>query len=217
MVFSSLFGLIGMALLFGGLALITVHLVARDDDGFYSSDTEQLHSTGYALTTKEINLDFVEDVPDDLLGTLRVEAESTTPRPLFIGIGPTDAVDRYLGRVARSELTDWKHGDAVFTDVAGGAPRTPPGQQPFWVARSQGFGERQVNWDPEAGQWTVVGMNAGGTRDVSVAASIGAKLTWLVWAGVGLAVVGLIISAVCAILIIFIGRGASRDQVPVSA
>jgi hypothetical protein len=213
MVFSSIGGLIGIALLFGGLALIAVHAFARDDDGYYTSHTEQLHSSGYALTTQEINLGGIEDVPDGLLGTLRVQAESTGRRPLFIGIGPTPDVGRYLGRVARSELTDWRHGHAVFTEIAGGAPRVPPTNQKFWVASSQGFGERQIDWDPQDGVWTVVAMNAGGTRDVAVAAQIGAKVGWLLGLGIGFVVVGLVLSIGCTLLILMIGRHASRDRI----
>ncbi|MDX6583893.1 MAG: hypothetical protein QOI10_3077 [Solirubrobacterales bacterium] len=217
MVFSSIGALIGMALLFGGLALIAVHAFARDDDGFYTSDAEQLHSAGYALTTDELNLDFVDDLPDDLLGTLRVRAESTGARPLFIGIGPTADVQRYLGRVAHSQLTDWRHHRAVFTEIAGGPPGSPPGAQRFWVARSHGFGERQIDWDPEAGVWTAVAMNASGARDVAVAAKIGAKVDWLIWLGVGFTALGLVLSAGGAILILVIGRRASRDRVPAPA
>ncbi len=217
MVFTSIGALIGLALLLCGLALIAVYAFARDDDGFYTTDREQLSSNGYAITTDEITLDFVEDLPDDLTGTLRVNAEGTGGRPVFVGIGPSTDVERYLGRVAHSELTDWRHHDPVYTEVPGGRPATPPGAQGFWVAQSQGIGDNQIDWDPEDGVWTVAAMNAGGTRGVAIDAEIGAKPEWVIWAGIGLTVVGLVLTVGGALVILFVGRRASRDQVPVSA
>jgi hypothetical protein len=215
MVFTSIAALIGIAFLFGGLALMALHAFARDDDGYYSTDTELVQSNGYAISTDELNLDFVDDLPDDLLGTLRVNAEGVGGRPLFVGIGPSDDVQRYLARVAHSELTDWKHGGPVYVQVPGGRPETPPAQQRFWVAQSQGLGNRQIDWDPEDGVWTVAAMNAAGTRHVAVQAEIGAKVDWLIWAGAGLAAVGLVLGVGGTILILVIGRRASRDRVTI--
>ena len=48
---SSIAGLVGLALLLAGLGLIALHSFARDDDGFYTSDKEELRSAAYAITT----------------------------------------------------------------------------------------------------------------------------------------------------------------------
>jgi hypothetical protein len=216
MVFTSIGALIGVTLLLCGLGLVALHAFARDDDDFYTTDREQLRSSGYAITTDELNLDFVEDLPDDVLGTLRVNAEGIGARPLFIGIGPSAEVQRYLGRVAHSEITDFTHGDPVYTQIPGGRPASPPAAQRFWVAQSQGFGDRRIDWDPEDGVWTVAAMNAGGSRPVAVEAEIGAKLDWVIWLGVGFIVVGLVLSIGGVILILIVGRRASRDQIAVS-
>jgi hypothetical protein len=215
MVLTSIGALIGITLLLCGLGLIALHAFARDDDGFFTSDTEQLRSGGYAITTDELNLDFVDDLPDDVLGTLRVTAEGIGGRPVFVGIGRSADVQRYLGRVAHSELTDFRHHRPVYVDVPGARPATPPAGQDFWVARSQGLGNRRVDWDPQDGVWTVAAMNADGARGVAVQGEIGAKLDWLIWLGVVLTVVGLVLSVGGTILILVIGRRASRDRVSV--
>lgn len=216
MVAASLAALVGLLLLLGGLALIGAYAFARDDDGFFTSGDEHLSSAAYAITTDDLNLnaDVADQVPEDLLGTVRVRAESTGARPLFVGIARTEDVDGYLGRVARSELTDFRHHEPVYRQLAGRAPAGPPGAQSFWVAESRGSGEQTAEWDVASGSWTIVAMNADAARGVSVDADLGARVGWLIWLGIGLAVVGLVLTATGLILIIVISRRASRDPVP---
>ncbi len=219
MILSSIAALIGIGLLLGGLALIAVHGFARDDDGFYTSDTEPLRSAAYAITTDEISLDadVADDVPEDLLGTLRIRAEAATARPIFVGIGRSVDVERYLAGVAHSQLTDFRRGAAVFDEVPGRAPAGRPGAEPFWVAQSEGTGRREVEWEPEEGVWAVAVLNADGRRGIAVEADIGAKVGWLIWAGIGLTVAGLLVTATAIALVIILGRRASRDRVEPAA
>jgi hypothetical protein len=219
MVFSSIAALIGLGLLLGGLALIGLHAFARDDDGYYASGKEELRSPAYAITTDEIDLgaDVAEDVPDDLLGTVRVRAQGLDGGPIFLGIGPSTDVQRYLAGVGHSELVDFRRGDPVFAQVRGRRTPRPPGGQRFWVSKSQGAGEREISWDVEAGTWTVAVLNANGSRGVAVEAEIGAKVGWLLWVGVGLAVVGLIFTVAGVVLVILIARRAARDPAPAPA
>ena len=55
-VFGSLGALIGLALLLAGLALVLAQAFARDDDGYYTSDTKRLATPTYALTVEDIDL-----------------------------------------------------------------------------------------------------------------------------------------------------------------
>lgn len=212
MVFASIGGLIGLALLLGGIALVAAHLFARDDDGYYTSDREQLESATYAISSEEIDLGADADdwAPEGLLGEVRLRAESADP--VFIGIGPDVDVARYLGRVAYDELTDFDDGEAQFDLHRGGRPRTPPRAQDFWVAQAEGSGEQALTWDADFGRWTVVVMNADAARDVAIEADAGVKLDWGIWAGLGILVVGLLMSAGAVIVILLLGRRASRDS-----
>ena len=209
MVFASIGGLIGIALLVGGGAVVAAHLFARDDDGYYTSDREQLESATYAITSEEIDLGADADdwAPEGLLGEVRIRVESDTP--IFIGIGPDVDVARYLGRVAYDELTDFDDGEAQFDLHQGARPRTPPGEQDFWVAEADGSGEQALTWDADFGRWTMVAMNADAARDVTIAADAGVKLDWAVWAGLGLLVVGLLMTAGAVAVIWIIGRRAT--------
>jgi hypothetical protein len=205
---SSILGLFGIAILVGGLALIAVHTFARDDDGFYSTGSERLHSAGYALATDQ--LDFGAAAAgvgiDDLGATIRVDATSANPRPLFIGIGPSAEVAGYLDGVAHSEIADFGDGGVDYVQHQGGRPSGPPGAQSFWVVKAEGVGQQRVDWDVQSGNYTAVAMNAAGARGVDIDADAAGKVSWLLWVGVGLTVIGVLMVGATIVLISRLGR-----------
>ena len=212
MVFASLGGLIGLALLIGGIVVIAAYAFGRDDDGYFNSDRQQLTSATYAITTEDIDLgaDEVDWAPDGVLGDLRIQVDSE--ETAFVGIGADSDVDRYLGEVARDELIDFDGGDPQFDPHRGRAPRTPPRAQGFWVAESQGSGEQALTWDAEFGRWTAVVMNANAAREIDIEANVGVKVGWVIWVGMGMLVVGVLMSAGAVVVILLIGRRAGGDS-----
>jgi hypothetical protein len=210
MVFTSIGGLIGLVLLVVGIAAVLIYAFGRDD-GYFNSDRKELKSPAYAITTGEIDLgaDELDWAPDAVLGNVRIQVDSE--KPVFVGIGSDEDVDRYLGNVAHAELIDFNGDRPELGLRRGGAPRTPPRRQPFWVAESEGSGEQTITWDAEFGRWTAVVMNANGARGIDVEAEAGVKLDWVIWAGLGVLVIGLLMSSGAVVLIMLIGRRASRD------
>ena len=207
----SLIALLGIALLLGGLAMVAAHAFARDDDGYYTSDTELLETDSYAIATDEIDLGTdVDAAPEDLLGTVRVQSESTNGRPAFVGIGPSDDVDAFLSGVAYAELTDFADGKPTYEDNPGDAPAGPPGSEGFWVAQSEGTGPQVLEWDVESGNWSILVMDTSAEQGVVVDAEIGVKVGWLIWVGLGLIVLGLVLAAGGVALIVVFGRRATR-------
>jgi hypothetical protein len=214
MIFATIGGVIGLALLVGGIAVLAAYAFGRDD-GYFNSDRKQLQSATYAITTESIDLgaDEFDWAPEKILGKVRVQVEGD--KPVFVGIGPDADVDRYLGNVAHDELVDFHGGRSEFDLYRGGAPRTPPSRQNFWVAYAEGSGEQALTWDAEFGRWTVVVMNADAARGINVKADAGIKLAWAIWAGLGMFVVGLLMSVGAVVVILLIGRRASRDSATV--
>jgi hypothetical protein len=210
-VFAGLGGLIGVALLAGGIAVLAAY-GDRDDDGYFNSDRKQLSSAAYAITTEDIDLgvDEVDWAPDGVLGDLRVRVEGD--KPVFVGIAAEDDVDRYLREVAHDELAGFDGDDAQLDPHDGRAPRTVPGEQDFWVATSEGSGERELTWDAEFGSWTAVVMNADADRGVDVETDVGVKLNWAIWAGLGMVVAGVVMTAGAVAVILLVGRRAGRDS-----
>ncbi len=194
---ASFVGVIGIVILLAGAALIGVNSLGKDSDGYYTTGEEQLDSSGYAVTTENIDLGGIPSdfSPDDSVGKIRLRATGAGDAPVFIGIARTADVDRYLGGVRRSELIDFGNGEPDYRAHGGGAPRGLPQNKPFWVAKSQGAGRQAVEWDLKGGVWSVVVMNADGARGISVEADAGAKFDWLLWIGIGVAAIGLLLIA----------------------
>jgi hypothetical protein len=211
-VFGSLAGLIGGALLLGGLALVLAHGLARDDDGYYTSDSERLATPTSAITVEDIDLgsEPVDYLPKDMLGRIRIRAERPGGEPIFVGIGHERDVNAYLRGVGHAEVEDLGDGPPRYLTRPGGAARRPPGAERFWVASADGPGRQAVTWDAEGGSWSVVAMNADGSRRVVLEADIAAKVGWLLGVGIGVLAGGVLLIAAGIVLIIGAARRAAR-------
>jgi hypothetical protein len=199
--------------LIGGLGVMGAHLFVRDDDGFYTSGNERLQSDSYAILTEDIDLSAraADWAPDEFLGDLRFRAEGADGASMFLGIARTSDLERFLGGVAHSEVVGFS-GDPRYDEHAGRVRATPPGDESFWAAQSQGTGEQSVQWEAEAGNWTAVVMNADASRGIAVEADAGVQIGWLIWVGLGLALFGLLLGAGAMMLIANIRRAAHPDE-----
>jgi hypothetical protein len=144
----------------------------------YSTDTYALESESYNAAGS------AGLVAREMLGTIRVSAQST--RPVFVGIAPANNAAAYLARVAHAEASDLDAASSNFRVHSGGAPGTTPGTQHFWVASTTGAGVRTLTWKVRNGNWRVVVMNTNGSRDVTSGLSIGASLPHLLVLAIGL-------------------------------
>jgi hypothetical protein len=214
--------LLALAPLAGGGVLLWANATQRDDDGFFTTPSERLETTSYAITSDEIDLG--ADPTDrrtrlDLgdIVTLRLDATSTSERATFIGIGPKEEVDRYLSGVALAQIDDINFApySVDYRYQEGGAPPNPPGGEDFWVASVVGPGDQQLVWEPESGSWAVVIMNADARPGVSVDMALGAKSSWVLGIGIGLLVaggLGLLLGATLLVVgVVGLARGSHID------
>ena len=201
-------GLLALALLVGGCALIAVDQTQRDDDGFLMSPTEDFSTPTYAIVSENADLgdEGAERALDVFLGTVRIRSESD--RPVFVGIGPAGDVTRYVGGVERDVVDDLDHdGDPEYSRRSGGEPTGRPGNETFWVASTAGAGERTLEWEPEDGDWRAVVMNEDASRGVSSELSIGAELDSIIWIAIGLLIAGALLATGSALAITAATRG----------
>jgi hypothetical protein len=149
------------------------------------------------------------------LGTIRVAATSTSAHPVFVGIGPKARVDSYLASVTHDAVTDFEVDpfSVTYARRAGTAAPAAPGEQTFWVAEARGSGRQSVTWPVSKGDWAVVVMNADASPGVRTDVSIGAKVPFVLWLGIGLLGIGVLV-AVGGTAAIVVGTRTQRRPRP---
>jgi hypothetical protein len=216
-VVGALLVLVGLVIAAGGGALTWAHATQRDASGFYTTPTERLETTTYAITSDAIDLGRAgEEGPFELgdLATVRVRVEASGGEEVFVGIGSQRDVEAYLASTAHAQIDriDVDPFDVDYRYLPGDdRPRTPA-QQDIWVASAVGPGQQTVEWEPTSGQWTAVVMNANGAAGVSVDVSAGAKVPWLLGLGIGLAIGGVVGLAVGGVMLVIGVVALARNQ-----
>ena len=189
------------------------------DGGYVTTDVHEFSTSGAALATVSTELGsagvgwlYAPGLLEDV--RIRVTPASTGRPPLFVGIGPSTDVDRYLAGVNHSVITEfWEEKTKT---VAGSEPAAAPGTQSFWVASSAGSGARTLEWDPIDGSWTVVVMNADGRSGINVGADLGARMPAVLWISLGVLIAGAVFLAGGGLLIAgaIRARRASQATLP---
>jgi hypothetical protein len=217
----SLLSLFGLAIAIGGGAVLYADQALTDDSGFINSSYQRFPTPTYALTSDSLD---VVGSPGDILrhgdfADVRIRTRDVPPgRPVFVGIGPTDRVNEYLSGVGRTRVDDLDYDPFRIrsTTTTGGAPSRPPGDQTFWAAKAEGSGAQSVTWSVESGNWSVVLMNADGTRPVAAQLSLGVKISSLFWIAIGLLIGGVVILGLGILMIVLAARrsGAAPPAPP---
>jgi hypothetical protein len=190
-VIGALLLLLGLVLLGGGGTALWADRTQRDG-GYVTTGVHEFSSSGSALATVRTDLGTAGVgwlYSPGLLGKVRIRVTPVSGGPpLFVGIGPSADVDRYLAGVHHTVISEfWK--DEVEA-VDGSKARSAPATQHFWVASDTGTGTRSLVWDPTDGAWTVVVMNADGRPGIDVGADLGARMPAVPWIGLGLLAAG---------------------------
>jgi hypothetical protein len=209
----SLVGLLAVGLVIAGGVLLWGNS-KKDDAGYVSTSTHRLHTSTYAITTD--NLDVNLDAPGwlvnhDRFGHIRIEANSRSAKPVFVGVAPTRDVARYLANTAHSAVTDIDDGPfrsfhVTYRDQDGHRHPAAPIRQRFWAASADGTGAQAMTWKVRDGNWSIVVMNADGSAGVNAGISAGANVPFLAPAGWISLGGGLVLLAAAAGLLVFGSR-----------
>ncbi len=202
--------LFGLALMAGGGFLLWADRTQRDD-GYLTTPTERFATPSYALTRTRLEVDTNGAgwvLNESWFGKIRIRGESSDHKTLFIGIGPAADVSKYLGDVAHANVQDLDFDPfrATYLPITGGAPEGPPANQGFWAASASGVGTQTLTWKVRDGDWSVVLMNADGSRGVSADIDLGAKLSFLLWVAIGVLIGGVLVTAGSTGLIVLAAR-----------
>jgi len=203
LVIGVLLALVSLGLLGGGGTALWADTTQRDAAGYLTTSGHQFATAGSALASERIDLGSAGTgwlYTPALLGTVRIRVTPVHPGPaLFVGIGPSADVDRYLTGVNHTLVSDlWTN---RVQAIGGGTPASAPGTQDFWAASTTGTRPQTLRWNPANGSWTVVVMNAAGRPGISVRADLGATYPDLLGIAVGCLAAGAIFGVGAALLI----------------
>jgi hypothetical protein len=217
-VLGSLCALLGLGVAAAGGVLLWADRTNRES-GYLTTPTKRFATSTYALTRERLEVDaggpdWVWN--DNWFGKIRIRAEGGSSKPLFVGIGPEADVAGYLGRVAHADVEDINVDPfrVDYRPVAGGAPREAPTAQDFWAASESGPGKQTLTWKVRQGDWSVVLMNADGSRGIVAQVDLGAKLSFLLWVAIGLLIGGALVLGGGIALIIVAARGRPPPAAP---
>jgi hypothetical protein len=137
-------------------------------------------------------------------------------KTLFIGIGPQAEVRQVSRTVAHAKVQDRRLRPfrVTYLAVTGGAPQAPPTEQTFWAASASGVGTQTLTWKVRDGDWSVVVMNADGSRGVTADVDLGAKLSFLLWVAIGLLIGGVLVVGGSTALVVLAARKPRPPPAP---
>jgi hypothetical protein len=190
----------------------------KNDQGYLTTDSERFAAPTRALATDnlDVDLDGVDWVLDSgELGKVQLEVASEGDEPVFVGIARTEDVASYLRGVDHTRVTDVDADpfEASYHRQSGNRRPEAPAQESFWAASTQGRGTQTLDWRVNDGDWSVVVMNADGSRGVAADVSAGAKipfldeLGWSALGGGGALLIG-------ALALIVLGARPPRNRPP---
>jgi hypothetical protein len=173
----------------------------RDGSGYLSTNAHHYATSTRAIATDEVTIG--TEIPKSLIGKVRLQASSA--KPVFVGIARKATVDAYLAGASYATAKDLDLDPFKVTYVTHSGSASPgrPGAQTFWAASAVGAdtGTGQLTWKPKSGSWSIVVMNADGSPGVSADVTAGARVAWLLWAGIGIALVGFLILAGAVVML----------------
>lgn len=193
--------LVSVPLLIGGAVLTAI---GSGDDPDVHGRIGQFESGGYAVVTDTLDVEWDYPFADRFDITVGVQSPGAET-PVFIGYGAASAVDAYLSGVPQTVVYDLGHGSRSERDVEvpGNATPQPPVEQGFWIEQASGTGRQEIPLASETGSFRLVVMNADASRGLAVDVYASMKLPFLLPLGIGMLVMGLLLLALGAVLLVW--------------
>jgi len=216
-------------LTFGGGTLLWMDLTQKDDEGFITTETDQLERDSYAIVTEPADIDLDEgwnvgwgwgwNVARDLgdLVTFKVEGSNNDDsKGIFIGVAQESDLMDYLNDVEYDEIIHFSiHSDGFDVDYRhhpGNSSPTAPTSETFWIESVSGTEIQTLEWELETGTYSLLLMNEDGSSDVDADVSVGVKAPWIFGVGIGFVVggIGWLIGGILLVILAFRGRRRSQ-------
>jgi len=216
-VLGSIVGLIALASLAGGGTVLWADQTQRDSSGLFTQAGHRVTTDSYAITQDGVTVHHLPGFANNgKVLRVKIAVRSETGRPLFVGVGRDRDVAAYLANVSHSKLRDYTvaTSDQKYDSFAGTKRPASPATAGIWAASSTD--SAPLTWKIRNGEWTVVLMNADGSRHVAANVKLGFGISYLGRLTAGLLAFG---AAMLALAVFLIVRGGRRrdGSTPVAA
>ena len=205
-------------LLMGGTTMRSIQSLVVDEDGYITSDPATVDLPGYAIVLEDIDLDIDPMAWRWLqnrggLLKLKILTESNDPgKEIFIGVARESDLRSYIKDVEYQRVIDMdfdeENYDIVFSAAdfslhPGGPPSAPPTVHSYWVVHTSSEDEQELIWEPQAGTYNIIIMNADGSEGIDAIIQVGASVPFFGSIANILISVGLFVGAIGGLMIFF--------------
>jgi len=210
-VLGSVMAAIGVLAAIGGGALMALF----GSNNTLSSGVQHVSTPTRALVSPADSIQGASGA-ETVLGSVRLRITATPIGPghqLFLGIGPSSAVGRYLSGASYDVATDVSVAPFHLTLAShrGTVTPAPPGSQSFWVAKASG-NHPTLTWTVTSGSYRVVAMNTDAAAPVAFAGGLDLTIPHSFGIGIGLLIGGIVLILIGIVLIVAGAR--ARPQSP---
>ncbi|MCJ1697914.1 DUF4389 domain-containing protein [Rathayibacter caricis] len=152
---------------------------AQGEDGSLRTDPIRVQTQSSALVSEPLRVNVEDTAATRAAFSHAVFTLSSTSTDgagdVFVGVGPTADIDRYLENVAHADVSTLSTtpGWTVLSEQPGDRAATAPTTQTFWVASSTDGDPLEMT--ATRGEWTVVVMNPDGRAGLDVGLQAGVR------------------------------------------
>jgi hypothetical protein len=173
-------------------------------------------SPGAAVTSQSLELSGgpSSTLPEQLLGRAKVRVDAGAGQQVFAGVARSRDAAAYLAGAGYSTVVDpsGPGGEPTYRQHPGGLPAQPPTSARIWAASTTGTGRQTFTWPVREGDWTLVVMNADGSRGVAADVAVGATVPAATGIVVGLLVAGALLLVLSVVVLVLALRRPERKS-----
>jgi hypothetical protein len=198
--------IVGALVLLGGAALAVgggALMVVFGSDNTLASEPEQVATPTTALVA---SIDDIQDTKGvaSVVGQPKIKLSLTgATGEVFVGVGPAQAVERYLAGSNIDRTVDLEVEPFHLTTQRRSGSATPPapGTQNFWAAQASGT-TASIDWKIQDGSYRIVVMNVDASPGVDTTGTLALTVPNLFAIGVGALTLGAVIAILGVVLLI---------------
>lgn len=205
-------------LVMGGTSLRSIQEIMTDEEGYIMSNTKRIQVSSYGVVVEDMDID-IDPVAlrwfENRGGFLsfKMTTESNNPeKAIFVGVARKADAYSYIEPMEYHNIVDYDFGWEPGTSGSsqpqymlhpGDAPTAPPTVHSYWIVQGAASGPQTIVWEPEAGNYYLVLMNADGSRNVDADIKLGVEVPFFAGLGNILLTAGLFVGGIAVLMLYF--------------